>query len=169
MHKQNRKPCVAIEGIKKYTSKFKKSVKPCLLKNSQNFCSYCDCYQDNDGNLLIEHFKGRTKFPELEAEYSNLYAACFSCNNRKKDENYPTSEPLRPDNEDYDFDKYFYFEPDKGEIIALNENAEITLNFLNLNNSDIKKARINFCTEWKKKGERPGKSFRFIELKVISE
>ena len=98
-----------------------------MLINSENYCSYCDGYQDNNGNLLIEHYKGRTKFPEFETEYSNLYAACFSCNNRKRDENYPKNEPLRPDHKDYEFNDHFYFDPENAEIIPLNSRAKVTI------------------------------------------
>lgn len=164
MHKQNRKPCKAIEGLTKYNKAFKDAVKPCLINNSENHCAYCDEHFFNSGNLVIEHFKGRTKFPKLETHYPNLYAACNSCNSRKRDENYPKIEPLRPDDKDYNFDDNFYLDAETGELISLTDIAKITRDFLNLNNQDIKKARKDFCSEWLKKRERPSKSYRFIEL-----
>ncbi len=53
MRKQNRYPCKAIQELTKYNDKYKKSVKPCLLKNSERHCSYCDEYFRNQGNLVI--------------------------------------------------------------------------------------------------------------------
>lgn len=166
MIKQNRNLCERIEGLTEYNQKFKNAVKPCLLKNSDNHCSYCDERFESEGNLIIEHFKSRAKFPEFSADYNNLYAACFSCNNRKRDENYPEQEPLRPDTEDYCFAKNFYFVPRSGELLALNNIAQITIDFLNLNNIDVVKARRNFLKKWNKceNKQRPSSSYRFIEL-----
>ena len=167
MQKQNRNPCRAIESSTKYNAKFKNDVKPCLLKNSENHCAYCDHYFWNAGELNIEHFKSRKNHLKLETVYNNLYAACNSCNSRKRDDNYPDIEPHRPDNNDYSFEDYYYFEPATGEIELLDEDdntSKQTLHFLNLNNPDLKKARKNFCLSWYKEKERPGKSFRFIDL-----
>jgi hypothetical protein len=33
----------------------------------------------------VDHYKPKSKAPELECEYSNLYYACNACNGRKKD------------------------------------------------------------------------------------
>lgn len=169
MQKQNRQTCDAIVGLIEYNQAFKNAVKPCLLRNSKNYCSYCDSFHWNAGDLIIEHFKNRHKFSELETDYSNLYAACWSCNNRKRDENYPAINPLRPDSRDYNFDKYFYFEADTGKILLLDENdivSKETLHFLNLNNPDLKKARKDFFQTWFENQERPGNSFRFIEFET---
>ncbi len=165
MHKQNRKPCKAIEGLTKYNAAFKKAVKPCLVNNSEKYCSYCDAYMGDIDNLLIEHFKGKTKFPELEAEYSNLYAACFACNNRKVKTNYSTIEPLRPDINEYNFDDFFRIDYENGKIETLDENDSIaaeTIRFLNLNRIQLKNARKDFIREWRETKSRPRKSYRFI-------
>lgn len=171
MHKQNRQPCEAIRGLTEYNDVFKKAVKPCLLNNSGNYCSYCDSFYWNDGGLQIEHFKSQANNPpELKIDYNNLYAACGSCNRRKLDNQYPDEEPLRPDDIDYNFNKHFYFEPDTGKILLLNEDDSIakkTLHFLNLNNIDLKNARKKFCKEWAETEQRPGKSYRFIKIKQL--
>ena len=164
MLQQNRKPCPAIEGLSEYNAAFIKAVKPCLIANSEHYCSYCDAYKWHDGDLEIEHFRGKTEFPELAATYSNLYAACTSCNRRKKRKS-PSIEPLRPDDATYNFDTYFYFEPDTGKILLVDENDRIakeTIDFLNLNHVDLAKARQNFFREGIKTGNRLGKSYRFI-------
>lgn len=168
MQKQNKQPCSEIENIAPSVSDetFRKKVKPCLVKNSESHCSYCDEHFFNQGILEVEHFKSKTKFPDLEREYSNLYASCNACNKRKRDENYPKNGTLRPDHENYRFDKYFFFEPDSGKIETLQTNtlAENTIDFLNLNNSDLQAARRMFCYQWYKKGKRPSGSYRFINL-----
>ena len=84
MHKQNRRPCTEIDSLTEYNQEFKDAVKPYLLNNSENHCSYCDAYFEDVDNLVIEHFKEKTNYPELKTEYSNLYAACNACNNHKK-------------------------------------------------------------------------------------
>jgi len=169
MQKQNRKPCPAIEKLDEKTSdtKFRKMVKPCLLKMTENHCSYCDEHFWNEGNFFVEHFKYRIGYSELKREYSNLYLSCFSCNNRKRDSHYPEIEPIRPDDDDYEFDKYFYFEPDSGKLILLDENnekAKATIEYLNLNNDDIVGARHSFVNAWASSGSRPCLSYRFIQI-----
>lgn len=167
MQKLNRKPCPAIADLPddiNYDT-FRKAIRPCLLKMSKNHCSYCDTYFWNTGILEVEHFKRRADYPELEREYSNLYMVCKACNNRKRHE-YPTeTEPIRPDDRGYKFEKHFHFEPDTGEILLLNKedkSAEQSLDYLNLNNNDLAEARRIFWKEWITNGVRPGMSFRFI-------
>ncbi len=168
MFKQNRKTCKAIDGLTEYNQKFKDTVKPCLLLNSNNHCSYCDEHFFNNGNLIIEHFKSRAEFSDLKpTNYFNLYASCNSCNSRKRDKNYSATRSLKPDCENYNFDKYFYFEPDTGKIIVdgyKRNIAQHTIDFLNLNNPDLKKARRKFWKIWIKNNKRPDESYRFIEL-----
>lgn len=40
----------------------------------------CMCCGSKDGYLHVDHIKPRSKFPELELEFSNLQVLCESCN-----------------------------------------------------------------------------------------
>ena len=168
MQKQNRPDCLEIQNIsdnKNYDRVFKPKVRECLLKMTKNHCSYCDEHVWESKKLEVEHFKPQATFPELKKEYSNLYLACNSCNKHKK-QIYPEIEPIRPDDTNYEFSKFFYLEPDSGNIkvIGNNKNAKETLNFLNLNRTGLKQARFDFCNFFAQKGIRPDLSFRFIKL-----
>ncbi len=167
MQKQNRPACSKIQNMsdtENYDSIFKPIVRKCLLIMTENHCSYCDEHFWETKKLEVEHFKPKAKFPELEKKYSNLYLSCNSCNKHKK-QIYPKIEPIRPDDRNYEFSKFFYFEPDTGNIKVLgnNEKAEQALNYLNLNRSSLKQARFDFCKIWAEKDKRPDLlSFRFI-------
>lgn len=55
----------------------KKALKNSLLSEQKNICCYCECRISN-ANSHIEHFKPKdpSLFPELQLEYSNLFASC---------------------------------------------------------------------------------------------
>ena len=51
-------------------------------------CAYCNVtegYRKGSDAFEIDHFRPRSKFPLLGADYSNLYYACGSCNRFKND------------------------------------------------------------------------------------
>lgn len=49
-------------------------------------CCYCTRHETEVGgeeNFVVEHFRPRSRFPELALVYSNLYYACKGCNEAK--------------------------------------------------------------------------------------
>lgn len=53
------------------------ALKNSLLAEQKYICCYCEC-RISDNNSHIEHFKPKDKaqFPQLQLEYSNLFASC---------------------------------------------------------------------------------------------
>ncbi len=171
MIKQNR--TVNPEISKCSWQTFAKKVKPFLLKQSQYHCSYCDKYFINNDESEVEHYKPKAQYPELEFDWENLFASCPTCNKQKekdykKYENTPL--PIRPDEENYSFFRYFAVDFSTGEIIC-NENlkeqdkirAENTIKYLGFNKGDKPASRIRFLKNIKKyKALKPSVSYRYI-------
>ncbi len=164
MHKQNRTPKPDCNDIN--YKEFRDCVKPFLLLISGNHCSYCDEYFYNSGNLVVEHFQNKKDYPELEYVWENLFVACNSCNAHKRDNKYSEiPKPIKPDEPDYFFDKYFHLDSYSGKLIAKKDNdrAKATINFLNLNNDDVTEARLLFINKLIENNEQVFEdSFRFI-------
>jgi uncharacterized protein (TIGR02646 family) len=62
-------------------------------------CCYCGSHESVFGalrNMTIDHFRPKSRFPELAAEYSNLYYCCGECNTYKADR-WPSEAQLAAD------------------------------------------------------------------------
>ncbi len=65
-----------------------KKYKEQLRKEFFYQCAYCGLRESEGGgakNFHIDHYRPKTKFSELEKEYSNLIYACGPCNRYKSD------------------------------------------------------------------------------------
>jgi uncharacterized protein (TIGR02646 family) len=82
--------------------------------DTDSHCSYCDRWSEHPST--IDHFKpkARDQFPQLVLSWENLYLCCSSCQQRTAFD----PDVLRPDQEDYDFDRYFRWNPTNGHIEA---------------------------------------------------
>lgn len=59
-------------------------------------CCYCENYlPDRGSGKQVEHFRPRSKYPDLINEWENLLLACGTCNGEKNDE-FPLSETGEP-------------------------------------------------------------------------
>lgn len=88
-----------------------------LLKLTGEHCSYCDGHpMGAHGEAQVDHFKpkGRPEFYSLVAEWDNLYIACMACNKAKREQ--WDDLLLRPDAPDYDFEHFFEYRFDSGEV-----------------------------------------------------
>jgi len=92
------------KSLKNNPPKIDQEVRNQLANEQFNKCCYCE-----DGNIkgTVEHFKPKSKFPELEFDWENLLWACGDCNNLKNNK----------------------FDVDKPIINPLNEEAAIYLKF----------------------------------------
>jgi hypothetical protein len=57
-------------------------------------CAYCErteSYMGGEEAFEVEHFRPKSKFPDLVCSYSNLYYACRGCNGHKS-ETWPSEE-----------------------------------------------------------------------------
>ncbi len=80
-------------------------------------CSYCDGYPvDESGEEQVDHFKpkSRPEFFELVGDWKNLFFACCACNKAKLAQ--WEEALLRPDSDDFEFERYFIFESDSGKL-----------------------------------------------------
>ena len=57
------------------------AVKHVLISDTDEKCYICERSRDTD--FEVEHLKSRRYYPELENDWSNLYAACSYCNKKK--------------------------------------------------------------------------------------
>lgn len=138
------------------------AIRTALAQGSGGHCSYCDSWPKNDPE--IDHWKPKRRFPMLSFEWTNLYGACHDCNNKKGDRF--DEALLRPDEEGYDFDRYFTF---VGADFALAPNpaapaedqrrAEITIQMLGLNRVDLRDARRKY----------QGTMFRYMPQLVLQD
>lgn len=97
-----------------------RSFKPYLRTDFKMKCGYTDCRDFWFGGpkaFHIDHFKPKSKFPELETSYSNLVYCCSYVNVLKSDDE---NEYLDPCNVNYNE----HFERDnEGNIFAKKESA----------------------------------------------
>lgn len=81
---------------------------------NNSHCSFCDGFPLDTTGETIEHLRCVSEYPLLSYVWANLYYCCNYCNNHKLEN--PEKKLLRPDNFEYNFEKYFIFEPDTGKI-----------------------------------------------------
>jgi uncharacterized protein (TIGR02646 family) len=68
--------------------------KPFLRSDFRTRCAYCERpeeYLGGEEAFEVEHFRPKSKFPQLDCVYSNLYYACRGCNAHKS-ETWPSEE-----------------------------------------------------------------------------
>jgi uncharacterized protein (TIGR02646 family) len=115
---------------------------PLLTTQTQAHCSYCDHYPAKISDDTIDHFKpkGTKLFYLLAYLWGNLYYCCADCQ-RTKWEQFDEL-LLRPDAEDYSFDRYFQLDtkdfeikPNPAASPIEQERASITIRIFGLNNS----------------------------------
>ncbi len=134
-------------------------------------CSFCDGSPLDTTGETIEHLRCVSKFPLLSYVWGNLYYCCNYCNNHKLEN--PEKKLLRPDKVDYEFEKYFIFDYETGEIEVTpdpnlsaleKEKAVNTINIYGLNKFNRPKRRKGFLKLFQKTTEPNIEDFpyRFI-------
>jgi uncharacterized protein (TIGR02646 family) len=118
-----------------------------LKKQTQDHCSFCDSFPVSPPSIdTIEHFRPKSRFPREACRWENLYFCCMFC--QQKYEEFD-EDLLRPDADDYDFDKYFRWDFTRG-ILEVNEHApienqkraEVTIRLYRLNEGHPKLRRL---------------------------
>ncbi len=117
-----------------------------LAGMTRHHCSYCD------ENLLgkqymIDHFRPKIKFPLQTFEWENLFLCCPKCDIAKGIKFH--EDLLKPDQKDYEFDKYFMIDFSNGNLLPNSEAnkknqecARITIDTFRLNSYDRPGARL---------------------------
>lgn len=127
------------------------------LKNmTQNHCAFCDGFPVKQLGSTIEHFRPKTRFPELSHTWDNLFYCCNACQNSKQ-ENF-NENLLKPDVLGYDFTRFFICTFD-GEAILLSPNprasdqdrlsAEITIRLYGLNDLERPEDRFRVWSQFR--------------------
>ncbi len=127
-----------------------KEIKEILSEVTQSHCSYCDVILNV--SIEIDNFLPKNIFPDIANDWNNLYLCCPICsrfkNNHLFEKYYETL--LRPDDNDYSFERYFVcnFEtgaiaPNQGASEIEKKQAEITINVLNLNRKQLLESRLS--------------------------
>ena len=111
---------------------------PHLKEQTQDHCSFCDIFPVSPpSDDTIEHFRPKSLFPKEVCRWDNLYYCCRHC--QKKLEEFD-EDLLRPDDHDYDFDKYFRWDFILGTLevngnapLENQKRAEVTIRLYRLN------------------------------------
>jgi uncharacterized protein (TIGR02646 family) len=81
-------------------------------------CSFCDSYPvAKTSKETIEHYYPKAEYPLQAYDWDNLFYSCDKCQEESNKISFVKT--LKPDEFDYFFDKYFYFDLSSGEIKVL--------------------------------------------------
>lgn len=130
-------------------------VKDSLRTMFSSKCAYCESHITHIGHGHIEHFRPKSRYPDLCFEWDNLMLSCEVCNGKKyKGDTFPKEQdgspfvnPVEENPEDF-FE--FEFDPNVGvaNVIPINGNirALTTEEGLGLNRSELVKHRSNIVS-----------------------
>jgi len=108
-----------------------REIKAALKEMYGACCCYCEGNVDPTSSQQVEHYRPKSKFPDLTFEWSNLHYCCPKCNISKSDkwdEENPILNPVDDVPEEHlFFDKYFVVF-DKADIRAKNTVEQVGLN-----------------------------------------
>ena len=121
--------------------------RPVLEQMTQNHCSYCDGFPLGALSMkTIDHFRPRTRFPELAFAWANLFLACQRCQMLKSDQFKEIL--LKPDERGYRFRDYFVYytlsgdlQPDYTRPAEIQERAAETIRCFQLNAPELRADR----------------------------
>jgi uncharacterized protein (TIGR02646 family) len=127
---------------------------PLLREMTASHCSFCDGFPlEGHSNEPIEHFRPKSKFPELAFTWENLYYCCEKCQSTKL-EKWDES-LIAPDENGYDFFHFFEFDWTNGAIrpnSLANEltkcRAQVTINLYGLDTPTRRKYRMLEFRKW---------------------
>ena len=128
------------------------AIRETLARMTQKHCAFCDGELGVVSRVTVEHFRPKKTFPKLAYTWDNLFPCCDLCQSIKL-ERFDDA-LLKPDTEDYAFNKYFTVNYHTGAIeisqsaeLAAQAKARITSDLYGLNTTERRKARIR---EWER-------------------
>jgi uncharacterized protein (TIGR02646 family) len=139
--------------------------KPVLSQMTEGHCSYCDVYHIDEAGPSVDHFRPKSAFKALAYDWSNLFVACVVCQKRG---NRFDEQLLKPDQDEYSFEKYFIYDVDTGKIapnpaasVPDQKRAETTIDLFGLNRHGKPGRRFE---EWRDRirGRSTARKYRFI-------
>lgn len=119
-------------------------IKEALKKDFAGKCAYCESYIIHVDFGHIEHFKPKSKYPDLCFEWENLLLACSICNGTSyKGSKFPLPEEGGPfvnpvtENPNHFFNFVFDKVTGTATLVAKNKRGETTLHELGLNRNEL--------------------------------
>ncbi|MBM4041220.1 MAG: HNH endonuclease [Planctomycetes bacterium] len=130
--------------------------KGCLRLDFECRCAYCLLHEsDNQGpdNFVVDHFRPKARFEQLERRYANLYYACQLCNRTdRKGDKWPSPEEadrgerfVDPCSEDWE-DRVEFLED--GSARALTPGGAFSLRTIGLDRAQLRIHRRKFPREY---------------------
>lgn len=114
---------------------------------TQNHCAFCDGPLGLESRETVEHFRPKSKFPELAYVWANLFPCCDICQSNKLEKF--DEDLLKPDEHGYLFSAYFIvnhrtgaIEPSPQAIQSDQRRAVVTHDMYGLNSPVRKRARL---------------------------
>lgn len=134
-----------------------------ILRNATNkHCAFCD---DKIKKGTIEHLRPTSKYPLRSYFWFNLFPSCNYCQEKNNDFD---KDLLKPDRKDYEFRRYFLFNPFTGKIDVNPKatevdkiKAEITIKIYKLNRDELIEARLDAFEDFQNISEEK-RPYRFI-------
>ncbi len=142
---------------------------PLLCFDTKNHCSYCD--KNPLRAKEIDHFKPKVECPEEAFSWENLFIVCKDCNYYKLSNNNDLI--LKPDEIQYKFDTYFFYEEYSGDLKPKGtkdsieyRRADETIKSLKLNENGLPRARKRYsdCKHVFENQDIDTLEYRFIYL-----
>jgi len=60
-------------------------IKAPLFQSSSQKCAFCECKPAEGGNIEVEHFIPKSKYPDFTFDWNNFLPSCRKCNGSKDD------------------------------------------------------------------------------------
>lgn len=149
---------------------------PHLHAQSEGHCCFCDAFPVGGvSNETIEHFRPKSKFPELAYTWTNLYYCCDACQNAKREQ--WDELLLHADAAEYSFSRYFEFDFTTGGVkpnpLASEEDqrrAMITVKLYDLDSSARRRNRLDEAEKYAKcqPGEIPHQRWAYRDYLGLS-
>ena len=146
--------------------------RPYLRTDFRRHCAYCTGHEDEWGgedHFEIDHHRPKSKNPELEHEYSNLYYCCRGCNKKgAKGEHWPSDALLAAGFRFFDpvaenADGLHFAETADGTLRQLNNVGVYSIENLRLNREALVKLRLNR----KRMAALLSKELKALEVKLL--
>lgn len=118
-------------------------IKTPLFDSSMQKCAFCETKPGESGNIEVEHFAPKSKYPDRAFDWNNFLPSCRKCNGAKDDHDTLSEPIINP--YDTDPEDVFYY---KDIRIAAKENlykaiAELTIETCELNSVRLMKPRAD--------------------------
>lgn len=130
-----------------------KSIKDILVSMFHGKCAYCESKIAHVDYGHIEHFRPKSRFPELAFEWTNLFLSCAICNSAAyKGKLFPESAEggplINPCNDKPEEHFEFVFDPvaKLATVVGKTTRGQTTEKILGLNRSDLRQYRSKMIT-----------------------